>query len=142
MDVADDEAVPESLHGIAEDVAGDGLDDIFCEFWTIAFDALPFLCGADAEVGDGFTAEAVFIDPGLDVGELPAGRERDEEHAALAGESDAFNLLRNPLRDRGFDGAVDIPPELHDVRIRGAPGIHQRLQFIFREAHFKCAHGF
>ena len=28
MNVTDDEAVPESLHGIAEDVAADGLNDV------------------------------------------------------------------------------------------------------------------
>ncbi len=31
VDVADDKAVPDSFHGIAEDVAADGLDDIFHE---------------------------------------------------------------------------------------------------------------
>ena len=44
MNVTDDEAVPESLHGIAEDVAADGLNDVLHEFRTIGFDALPFLC--------------------------------------------------------------------------------------------------
>ena len=41
MDMADDEAVPERLHGIAEDVSGDRLDDVFREFGAVAFDALP-----------------------------------------------------------------------------------------------------
>ena len=102
MNVADDKAVPEGLHGIAEDVSGDCLDDVFCEFRTIAFDAIPLLCGAAAKIGDGFTAESVFTDAWLYVGKLPAGRERDEEHAAFAGEADAFNLLRNPLAGRCF----------------------------------------
>ena len=31
VDVSDDEAVPESFHGVAEDIAADGLDDIFHE---------------------------------------------------------------------------------------------------------------
>ena len=31
MDVSDDEAMPESFHGVAEDIAADGLDDIFHE---------------------------------------------------------------------------------------------------------------
>ena len=44
MNVTDDEAVPESLHGVAEDVAADGLDDILHELWTVGFDAFPFLC--------------------------------------------------------------------------------------------------
>ena len=44
VDVTDDEAVPESLHGVAEDVAADGLDDVLYEFRTVRFDAFPFLC--------------------------------------------------------------------------------------------------
>ena len=44
MNMTDDETVPESLHGIAEDVAADGLNDVLHEFRTIGFDALPFLC--------------------------------------------------------------------------------------------------
>ena len=39
MDVSDDEAVPESLHGVAEDVAADGLHDVLYELRTIGFDA-------------------------------------------------------------------------------------------------------
>lgn len=44
VNVTDDKTVPESLHGIAEDVAADGLDDILHEFRTVRFDAFPFLC--------------------------------------------------------------------------------------------------
>lgn len=44
MNVTDDKAVPESLHGITEDVAADGLDDVLHELRTIGFDAFPFLC--------------------------------------------------------------------------------------------------
>lgn len=83
MDVADDEAVVEGFHGIAEDVAADGLDDIFDEFWAVRFDAFPFLRGANAHVGDGFSAELVLTDPGLHIGEIPVGREANEEYAAL-----------------------------------------------------------
>lgn len=41
MDVPDDEAMPEGLHSIAEDVAADGLDDILHEFRPVGFNAFP-----------------------------------------------------------------------------------------------------
>ena len=44
MNMTDDEAVPESLHGVTEDVTADGLDDVLHELRTIGFDAFPFLC--------------------------------------------------------------------------------------------------
>ena len=44
MNVTDDEAVPESFHGVAEDVAADGLDDVLHKFRTVGFDTFPLLC--------------------------------------------------------------------------------------------------
>ena len=44
MNVTDYEAVPEGFHGIAEDVAADGLNDVLHKLRTIGFDAFPFLC--------------------------------------------------------------------------------------------------
>ena len=41
MNVTDDEAVPESFHGVAEDVAADSLDDVLHELRTVGFDAFP-----------------------------------------------------------------------------------------------------
>lgn len=52
MDVSDDEAMPESFHGVAEDVPADCLDDIFYEFRPVGFNAFPFLCGTHAFIGD------------------------------------------------------------------------------------------
>lgn len=52
MDVSDDEAVPECFHGIAEDIAADGLDDILHELRTVGFDAFPLLCRASAFISD------------------------------------------------------------------------------------------
>lgn len=72
MDVPDDEAVPEGFHGIAEDVAADGLDDVLHKLWTIGFDALPFLRRSNTFVGDGLTAILIFSDSGLHVGEQAA----------------------------------------------------------------------
>ena len=50
MNVTNDEAVPESLHGVAEDVAADSLDDVLHELRTIGFDAFPLLCRTDSFV--------------------------------------------------------------------------------------------
>ena len=72
MNMTDDEAVPESLHGIAEDVAADSLDDVLHELRTVGFDAFPFLCGSDSFVGYGFAAILVFTDTGLHVGKQAA----------------------------------------------------------------------
>ena len=69
MNMTDDEAVPECFHGVTEDVAADGLDDILHELRTVGFDAFPFLCGSDSFVGYGFAAILVFTDTGLHVGE-------------------------------------------------------------------------
>ena len=72
MNVADDKAVPESFHGVAEDVAADGLDDILHELWTVGFDTFPLLCGADSFIGYRFATILVFSDTGLNVGEQAA----------------------------------------------------------------------
>ena len=72
VNVTDDEAVPESLHGVAEDVAADGLDDILHELWTVGFDTFPLLCGADSFIGYRFATILVFSDTGLNVGEQAA----------------------------------------------------------------------
>lgn len=92
MDVTDDAIVGEALDGVAEDVSGDGLDDVFDEFGTVGFQAFPFLGGSGAFVGDGFSAELVCFEFWFDVGEASAGGKLDEEHSALAGEEDAVGL--------------------------------------------------
>ena len=48
MNVTDDEAVLESFHGVAKDVAADGLDDILHKLRTIGFDTFPLLCGSNS----------------------------------------------------------------------------------------------
>lgn len=70
MDMSDDEAVAEGLHGIAEYVAADRLYDILHKLRTVGFDALPLLCGAYAFVGDGFPAELVFSDTRLHISQI------------------------------------------------------------------------
>ena len=68
MHVPDDEAVSECSHSIAEDIAGYCLDDVLHELRTIGFDAFPFLCGANAFIGDGFSAELIGADPWFHIG--------------------------------------------------------------------------
>ena len=72
MDVSDDEAVPESFHGIAEYVSADSLHDVLHELRTVGFYAFPLLCGAYSFVGDGFAAILIFSDTWLHVGEKTA----------------------------------------------------------------------
>ncbi len=72
MNMPDDKAVSECLHGIAENITADGLDDILHELWTVGFDAFPFLRGFYAFVGNGFAAILVFSDARLHVGKQAA----------------------------------------------------------------------
>lgn len=72
MDMTDDKTVPEGLHGTAENVAADGLDDILHEFRTVGFNAFPFLCRTDAFICDGFPAEPVLTDTGFYIGQVTA----------------------------------------------------------------------
>ena len=72
MDVSDDLAEGKVLHGEAEEIPGDCLDDVFHEFGTVGFDAFPFFICAGSFVGDGFPAETVFSHAGFDVGKQAA----------------------------------------------------------------------
>ena len=72
VNVTDDKTVPESLHGIAEDIATHGLDDVLHELRSVGFYAFPLLCGSNAFVGDGFAAILIFSDTWLHVGEKTA----------------------------------------------------------------------
>ena len=67
--MTDDEAVSESLHGKAENISADGLNDVLHKLRSVGFDAFPLLCRSNTFVGDGFAAILVFSDTGLHVGE-------------------------------------------------------------------------
>ena len=69
MNVTDDKTVPECFHGVTEDVAADGLDDIFYELRTVGFYAFPFLCGSNTFISYGFAAELILTNTRLHVGE-------------------------------------------------------------------------
>lgn len=124
MDMADDGAASQRLHGIAEDVPADALDDVFHELRAIALEPFQLLRCADAFIGDGFPAKAVLAYPGLYIGKPPFAGELDEQHAALIQEADAANPhadAANPHGDTFLDGClhggVHLPPEIDDVRI-------------------------
>ena len=51
VDVAHNGTMPQGLHGVAKDVPGRALDDVFYELRSIAFQALPFFGNSDALVG-------------------------------------------------------------------------------------------
>ena len=74
VDVRDNIHVLQRLHGIAEDIATDGLCDVFHEFRSVGFDSLPLLCRVQSHVSDGFTAELVLADARLCIGKPSAAR--------------------------------------------------------------------
>ena len=53
MDMADNGTASQRLHGIAEDVPADALNDVFHELRAVALQAFPFLRRADAFISDG-----------------------------------------------------------------------------------------
>ncbi len=140
MHVPDDLAIAQSPHGIGQDVPADGLHDVLHELRAVALDPGPMLCGVDAHVGDGLAAETVLADPGLDIGQLPAGGQRDEQHAFSHHEGDITDMGLRPKRDRILDGSIDLPPVLRYMRIAAPPHIHQRLKLLLGQAHVQSAH--
>ena len=78
MNVPDDEAMAEGLHGIGQDVPADSLHDILDKFWTVRFDSGPLLLSVHAHIGDGLAAEHVIIDSGFCICQLSARGEADE----------------------------------------------------------------
>ena len=130
MDMSHDKAVGEGVHGVTKDVTGYSLHDVLHEFRTVGFDAFPLLGGADAFVGDRLAAELVFTELWLHIGKVSAGRQADEEHAALVFHADVLYLCRDPLSDGGLYGTVDIPPEGDDIRVGVSPGVHKGLELF------------
>ncbi len=83
IDVSDYEIMPESFHGIAEDIAADGLVDILYKLWFEGFNAFPFPCGANTFISDRFSAELIGSNPGLHICKPASRRKLDEEHVAF-----------------------------------------------------------
>ena len=72
MYVHHDTAMLESLHGIAENVSGNCLHDVFHELGTVAFDAFPFLCSTNTFIGNTLAAKLVYANAGFYIGKLSA----------------------------------------------------------------------
>lgn len=140
MDMADNKTMGKRPYGVHEDISGNRLDDVLHKFRAIGLDALPLLCAADSLIGDGVSAEFVDTHFGFHIAELPTRGQDDEQHPAAVTEPDTMRLRIQPLADGGFHRIVHIPPELHDIRIGGAPGIHKGLEFLLGKPHFQSAH--
>ena len=115
MDVRHDGTAGECPHGVAQDIPADRLHDVLHQLAAEGFQPLPFLRAAHAHVGDGLPAKTVLADPRPHIGKPPAGRERDEHHAALVNEADAVCLREYPLFDALLHRAVNIPPKFDNV---------------------------
>ena len=94
MNMHNDGAMAQRLHGVAEDVSGCGLHDVFHELGTVGVEAFPFLSGADAFLSNTLAAELIDSDLRFYIGQLSAGRERDKQHATSAGEGQSVKTGR------------------------------------------------
>lgn len=135
VDVADDAAVRQRPHGVAQDIPADCLGNVLAELRPIALNAGPVLGAVHAHVGDALAAKAVHTDLGLDVGQAASARKRDEQHPVTRLEANASDLGRNLLLDGGLHGVVHVPPVLHDARVRAAPHGDQWLKLVLGQAH-------
>ena len=99
MDVPDDPAVLQRIHGICQDVPADGLHYVLREFWPVALDPAPLPLCVGSHISDGLAAEPVHADAGLYVGEPPSGRELDEEHDCLVKNPFSFELAKVVVND-------------------------------------------
>ena len=115
--MSDDEAVAQGPHGVSKDVPADCLHDVLRELRTVTLDPGPLLFCINPHVGDGFATELVLADPGLDVCQLSARGQGDEQHAVPDREVYAADLRGDTHLDRGLYGFIDLPPVIHDVRI-------------------------
>ena len=61
--VPDDPLLPQRLHGVGQNVAADGLRDVFHQLRTVALDPLKLFLSGHAIVGDPFAAKLVLADP-------------------------------------------------------------------------------
>ena len=81
VDMSYDEAAPEGIQGIAEDVPADGLGDVFHQLWAVGFNPGPVLLRVGPQIGNAFPAEPVFFQPRAEVGQRPAGGKLNKQRA-------------------------------------------------------------
>ena len=94
MDVADDAAVRQRPHGVAQDVPADCLGDVLAELRPVALNAGPVLGAVHAHVGDALAAKAVHADLWFDVGQAAPARKRDEQHPIPRLEANACSITK------------------------------------------------
>lgn len=119
--------IPQCPHSRAENIPADRLNDVLHELRSVAFNALPLLRCTNALVSDGFAAELILADTGLDVGKPSAARQRDKQHSALIFKLNAMCVCAKSLSYCILHAAVDFPPEPNYIRVGTAPHIHKRL---------------
>ena len=140
MNVPTNEAVGQRPHGVAQDVARNGLHDVLHELRAIAFDALPLLGCADALIGDGLASEPVHADLRLHIGQTTTGWQHNEQHGVLACETNAVRFRFRLPPDSVLHRLIHSPPEGHDVGVGLSPRLYQRGQLVFRKAHVERTH--
>jgi len=59
MNMTADEVILQVPHCVAQQIPGNGLDDVFHELRAVAFQTLPFLRRTDALIGYGQAAKSV-----------------------------------------------------------------------------------
>ena len=78
MNVADNKAVFQCLHGIGKNIPTNSLNDIFYKLRTVALNSTPFLVSINPHIGDTLATELVHADTGFNIGKLSAGWQGDK----------------------------------------------------------------
>ena len=142
MNVHDNGAAAECLHGIAENITGRCLHDVLDKFRTIGIETLPLLGATDTFVGDALTTELIGPNLRFHICELSSRWESDKEHATPTGKSQSI-IGSGVLELYGLhDSMVHIPPEFDDVRVRLPPCIDQWRKLLFSKPHIQRSHRF
>ena len=127
-------------HGVNQQIAADALHDVFHKLRPVAFDLFPAAGRPRPHIAHRLAAEFVLAQPRFRIAQGASGRQCDEQHAGTVRKLQVEELNRGLLADGRFHCLIHIPPQADDVRIGAAPGVHQGLQFVFRDAHFQSAH--
>ena len=140
--VAADVLVLQVLHGVAEDIPGYSLDNVFYEFGAVGLYPFPFFRSSYPHVGDDLISLFSHLHGSSYVGQSPAGGQLDEEDALLHEDGEESYPHDAVIFDSLFHRPIYFRPVVHDVRVRGPPEGDQGLQFFFCEAHVQGTHGF
>lgn len=105
MDMTDDLAVPQPLHGIGKDVPADCLDDILHEFRAVTLNACPLAC-SNPFIGHAVRAKLVYPHAWFDIAEPSAGWKIDKEHPSLAVDAETMCLCGSLIDNRLFDSGI------------------------------------